>query len=145
MGRWTYYSPLLIGVILVLLVNDTIRAGLGTMEPVQQWLRVAVLAVVVAVQCQVLMIGAQGAFAQVLPVPGGRSIRGTGATAGGWLLIVWVVLSVVAAVLYSESVTLAAYICGGSAIAALFGFGIVYFWNVPTAVADFGTERYRLD
>lgn len=145
MGRWTYYSPLLIGVIGVLLINDSLRAGLPTMEPWLQWVFVAIAAVNVALACQVLLIGAQGAFAQVLPVPRGRSIRGSAAVAGGWLLIAWITLGFVARLLYGEDVMLAAYILGGASLAAFIAFAIVYIWNIPVAAKDFDTEKYRLD
>jgi hypothetical protein len=142
MGRWTYYSPLAVGILLVLALNDTIRGAL-TLPDWQEWLIVAAVAVAAGVQCQVLMIGAQGAFAQVLPVPWGKSIRGGAAVLAGWLLIAWFVLSAVTALLSLESVTTAALVVGGLSLAALVGAGLTYVWSIPAAVADFGDKEAR--
>lgn len=142
MGRWTYYSPFAIGILLVLALNDTIRNAM-TLPDWEEWLIVAGVALAAGVQCQVLMIGAQGAFAQVLPVPWGKSIRGGAAVLAGWLLIAWFVLSAVTALLSVESITQAALIVGGLSLAALIGAGLTYVWSIPAAVADFGDEKRR--
>ena len=138
MGRWTYYSPLWLGALLVFALNDALRQALPPLEPWAHWLIVVVVAVVVGVQCQVLMVGAQGAFAQVLPVPIGRSIRGRAAVIGGWLLIAWVTLACATVLLGYEEVTLAARVLGGMSVASLAGAIVVYVWNIPAVVADFG-------
>jgi hypothetical protein len=140
MGRWTYYSPLWLGALLVILMNDSLRAALPPMEPWAHWLVVAGVAVAAGLQSQVLMIGAQGAFAQVLPVPWGRSIRGRSAAAGGWLLIGWVALSLATVLLGYEEITQAALVLGGLSLAALGGAAVIYAWNVPAAIPDFGRE-----
>ncbi|HPM23412.1 MAG TPA: hypothetical protein PLP66_05865, partial [Phycisphaerae bacterium] len=75
MGRATYYSPLWLGALLVLALNEPLRVGL-TLPDATEWLIVAALAIAAGLQSQVLLVGAQGAFAQVLPVPWGRSVRG---------------------------------------------------------------------
>ncbi len=137
MGPWTYYSPLWIGALLVLALADLIRAGLPPMAPWAQWLAVAGLAVLSGVQCQLLMIGAQGAFAQVLPVPWGRSIRGRPAELVGWLWIAWVLLSAVTALLAYEGLAPAAWVIGGLGVADLAVAVVAYAWNVPAAVPDF--------
>lgn len=141
MNRWTYYSPLLVGVVLVLAVNDALRESMLTYQPWQQWSIIGLIALVAGVQCQVLMVGAQGAFAQVMPVLGGRSIRGHGAVLAGWMLIGWGVLSSVAALLGFEAVTTAAIVVGVVALASLAGAIVVYVWNLPAAVDDFGYDR----
>ena len=143
MGRWTYYSPLWLGALLVLLMNESVRAQLPKAEPWVQWLAVAGLAVVFALQCQVLMIGAQGAFAQVLPVPGGKSIRGRAAVVTGGLLIAWFGLVGVTVLLGYEEVTTAATVLGVLSLASLGGAIVVYVWSLPIAVADFELERRR--
>jgi len=87
------------------------------------------------------MVGAQGAFAQVLPVPGGKSIRGGTAALGGWMLIGWFALSNVTVVLAFGGMTAAAYVVGAIALGVL---GVVlgtYIWGLPAAVADFGEEQ----
>jgi hypothetical protein len=142
-GPWTYYSPLWLGAVLVLALNDALRSSLPPMEPWVRWLVVAAVAVLVGLQSQVLMVGAQGAFAQVLPVPRGRSIRGGAAAAGGWLLVAWVGLSAVTVLLGYEAVTQAAIVLGVLSLAALGGALLIYVWNIPAAVADFGQERRR--
>lgn len=141
MGRWTYYSPIALGALLVLVMNDSLRAALPTLEPWVRWLVVAGVALVVGLQSQVLMIGAQGAFAQVLPVPWGKSIRGGGAVTAGWLLILWVALSGVTVLLATEAVTRAALVLGIASVAALAVALVVYVWNIPAAVPDFGREE----
>ena len=142
MGPWTYYSPLWLGAALVLALNDALRAGLPPMAPWVRWLVVAGVAVVAGLQAQVLLIGAQGAFAQVLPVPWGRSIRGGAAAGAGWLLMAWVGLSCTTVLLGYEAVTQAAVALGILSATALAGALLVYLWNLPVAVADF-TDRGR--
>jgi len=139
-SAWTYYSPLLFGALLVVALNDALRATLPPLEPWQTWLIVAGVALAAAIQSQVLMIGTQGAFAQVLPVPLGRSIRGGAAATGGWLLIAWVALSSVAALLGFERVTRAAVVVGVLGVAALVGALVTYIWNIPAAQRDFAAD-----
>lgn len=141
MNRWTYYSPLAFGALAVLALNEPLRAGMEGWESGLQWTLIATIAVVFGLQCQVLMVGAQGAFAQVLPLTGGRSIRGGGAVVAGWLLIAWFWLSLITALLLAERVTLAGVVLGSSALAALVGALIVYAWNIPAAVVDFREDR----
>lgn len=142
MGRATYYSPLWLGVLLVLALNEPLRVAM-TLPDATEWLIVAVLALAAGLQSQVLLFGAQGAFAQVLPVPWGRSIRGRSAALAGWLLIAWVWLSVVTVMLGFETVTQAALVLGVLSLAALAGALIVYIWNIPAAVRDFGADERR--
>ncbi len=144
MGRFTYYSPLWLGALLVVLLNDPLRGAVPTWAPWQQWLLVIGVALATGVQCQLLLVGAQGAFAQCLPVPGGRTIRGGLALAAGWLLIGWCVLSGVAVLLGYEAVSTPAAVVGVVSLVSLAGFGIVYFWGLPAAVDDFGGERRRV-
>jgi hypothetical protein len=144
MGRWTYYSPLVLGILLVVAMNESLRATL-TLPDWAEWLIVAGVAAAVGIQCQILMIGAQGAFAQVLPVPFGKSVRGGAATLAGWLLIAWVVLSAVTVLLGFEAVTQAAVVVGIVSLAALASMVVVYVWSLPAAVADFGTEPHHHD
>ncbi len=142
MNAWTYYSPLWLGVLLILALNDSIRASM-TYSDTQEWLIVAACAVSAGILCQGLLIGAQGAFAQVLPVPIGRSLRGGAAMAIGWLLIIAIVLAAATTLLAYETVGVPAKVCGAAGGAALLAGAVIYLWNIPTAVADFGRERRR--
>lgn len=143
MGAWSYYSPLWLGALLVLVLNESVQGALPVMSPAGEWTVLAGIAALVGLECQVLMIGAQGAFAQVLPVPVGRSIRGRGAVVAGGLLMTWVVLGGVTVLLGYERVTDAAVVVGVMAVAALAGAIVVYVWELPAAVADFGTRDRR--
>ncbi len=143
MGRWAYYSPLWLGPLLVLAMNEILRAKIAFLEPRLQWLLIILVAILFGLKCQVLMIGAQGAFAQVLPVPWGKSIRGGAAMLGGWLLIVWFTLSVVAGLLHYENMSAVALILGLLSLATLGGAIVVYVWNIPAAIPDFGREGRR--
>lgn len=137
MGRWTYYSPLWLGALLVVALNEPLRA-MFTLPDGLEWLIVAAVALGFGLQCQVLMIGAQGAFAQVLPVPFGKSIRGGAAVAAGWLLVAWFAFSGAAEFFHLQAVTPGAIVAGILSLATLGGALTIYFWNVPAAVADFG-------
>lgn len=142
MGRATYYSPLWLGALLVLALNEPLRVAM-TLPDATEWLIVAAMAIAAGLQSQVLLVGVQGAFAQVLPVPWGRSIRGRSAALAGWLLIAWVWLSVVTVMLGFETVTQAALVVGVLSLAALAGALIVYIWNIPAALPDFGADERR--
>lgn len=138
MGIWTYYSPLGIGFLIVLALHDTIGANAPTEWPL--WTHgplTLVIGVITGLLCQLLMFGAQGAFAQVLPVPFGRSIRGRGAVLGGMLTIAAVALAAIAALLHLQEMSAPAFVtsmlCLAAAIAAL----VTYGWCWPVAVRDF--------
>jgi hypothetical protein len=141
MGRWTYYSPAWLAIVIVGLMNHVVRGWLPPLPEWQTWLAVAGVALGVAVQAQTLMVGAQGAFAQVLPVPGGRSIRGSGAAFGGWLVLLWVALSSIAMLLAYEEVTTAAVGLAIGAVVSLAGAIAAYVWGLPAAQADFAVGR----
>ncbi len=142
MTAWTYYSPLWLGVLLVLAANEMLRGALPRLDPWLQWLVVGVTAANAGLAFQALMIGAQGAFAQVLPVPRGRSIRGGAAVLAGWLIIAGVVLGGVSALLGFEEVSTAAVVIGVLSLAAWAGAVIVYIWSLPAAVRDFSGEEH---
>jgi hypothetical protein len=141
LGRWTYYAPLWLGVLVILSLNDAIRGSLGAYEPWQQWAIVFCGAIAGGLHCQMLMLGSQGAFAQVLPAPGGRSIRGTPAVAAGWLLVAWFVLGIATLLLLLEGVSSAALVAGALTGAALLAAAAIYAWNLPAAVVDFRADR----
>ncbi len=140
MNALTYYSPLWLGVLIVVALNESVRGMVPTYSPAAQWGVVSIVAIVAALQCQVLMIGAQGAFAQALPVPFGKTVRGGYAVFAGWMLIAWVGLSGVTVLLGYQAVTAASRMVGIASFAALGVFFATYFWSLPTATADFSTR-----
>jgi hypothetical protein len=137
MGPWTYYSPLWLGAIIAGVVGYSALDQFPSMPVWLLWLVFVVGCVLVGVQCQLVLIGAQGIFAQVLPVPRGRSIRGRGAAVGGSFLIGWVVFSVVAVLFRSEEMRAAPLALGVVALLCLAGAVITYVWCWPLAVRDF--------
>lgn len=141
MGRWTYYSPLFIGGIAAALLLTTYREFLPALPGWQYWTLLVLVACGAGLACQLLMLGAQGAFAQVLPATGGRSVRGGGAMLAGWLLMIGEGLAIVALLLAVEGVRVAAIIFGGLALLTLLGAVATYLWMWPTAVRDFADER----
>lgn len=137
MNAWTYYSPLWGGALAAGVVCYNI---LDTLPPAWRLLSWFVC-IAVALLCQLVMIGAQGAFGQVLPAIGGRSIRGSGAILCGTLLLVGVGFALVGGVLAYEAVTLGGrvvLVLSGASLAAALG---VYFWNFPAAARDFADEK----
>ncbi len=141
MGPWTYYSPLWLGMLLAFVSHDTIRQRLTEPDAWTAWAVVAGVGAVLGLAGQVLLIGVQGVFAQVLPVPGGRSIRGRGAVGGGFLLIVFVAFTGVAALLWSEELAMASWILAGIGLLAGAGAVLTYIWCWPVAVRDFARSR----
>ena len=142
MTRFGYYSPLWIGMgITGLLLWNSPELHARFAQPATYWTAYLVACALGGMLCQMLMIGAQGAFARVLPVPGGKSIRGTTAIVGGGSALAAVFCLVVAGFLYaerSEGLLVAAYAFAIGAAAALVTAAIAYFWGLPAAVADFG-------
>jgi hypothetical protein len=141
MGRWTYYSPLFIGAILAALLLTTYREFLPALPGWQYWTLLVLVACGAGLACQLLMLGAQGAFAQVLPATRGRSVRGGGAMLAGWLLMLGEVLAIVALLLTVEGVRVAAIIFGSLALLTLLSALATYLWMWPTAVRDFADDR----
>ena len=129
MGPWTYYSPLWLG---------TIIAGVVGYNRLDQLTVLLVVGcVLVGVQCQLVMIGAQGIFAQVLPVPRGRSIRGRSAVVGGTCLLGGVAFGIVAVLLHLEEVRVAPLVLATLSLGCLAGVVITYAWYWPFAARDF--------
>ena len=143
MGIWTYYSPLGIGFILVLALHESVGSSAPTAWPQwTYWPFVIVIGLLAGLLCQLLMIGVQGAFAQVLPVPIGRSIRGRGAVVGGGLIIATVALAAIAGLLKTQEMGLPSLVTGILTLAAAIGALITYIWCWPVAPRDF-TNRNR--
>ncbi len=139
MGRWTYYSPFFLGLLLVAALSDSLIAleDVQNLAPAMRWTVITGVALLAGLALQTAMVGAQGAFAQVLPVPGGRSIRGGGAQAAGTLLLLAAALGIVGGLIRSPESSLPSNVVWGLAGAALISSAIVYFWCWPTAVRDF--------
>lgn len=141
MSRFTYYSPVLYGVVLVLVFQRALMTAAETqLHAEEMWQKYAALvlaALGAGVIAQLGLVAFQGAFAQVLPVPSGRSIRGTNAARAGWLAIGSLVLVCAWAVLWFQGVGFGAVLAGGGALASLAGAVIIYIWSLPAAVADF--------
>jgi len=142
MGRFTYYSPLWLGLLLTLALNSLVREAAPPQSETRFWLLVTAIGVGVGLVCQLGLIGAQGAFGQVLPVPRGRSLRGRPASVSGWLLLLAIALGASAGLLWIEkglqAVRVIIAVLAGLALAAAL---IVYAWNLPAAVSDFREEQ----
>lgn len=137
MGRWTYYAPLWLG---TLLAAAFYLANLGKLPPrpvATHVLSVVIGAPLLGIILQLATVGLQGAFAQVLPVPWGRSIRGRAAVIGGVLLLSAIVLGVLAVFFRFNGLGVVAMIVGSVGAASLIGAVWTYFWSVPAAVRDF--------
>ncbi|MGD8450272.1 MAG: hypothetical protein PVJ57_00510 [Phycisphaerae bacterium] len=140
MGRFAYYSPVLLGMALVASlytsVLDYCPAGLQS----AQWAFVGMVALGAGVACQLVMVGAQGAFAQVMPVPRGRTVRGPAAVATGVLLLAALGLGSAAGLMALESagpLATGLAVAGGASAAVML---VVYIWSSVTAVRDFAEE-----
>jgi hypothetical protein len=135
MGPFTYYTPLWLGTLISAALLHA--SGYGA-----DWsFRVPLLILVAApvgLACQLAMFGAQGAFAQVLPVPIGKSIRGRPATVCGSLTLLSVAaLSAAFVLALDDGVNrpiIAILTVGG-----IFGVCALgtYVWSLPVASRDF--------
>jgi hypothetical protein len=159
MSRFTYYSPLWAGALLAALaVAALVDSPPGPLRsPFSGWPRIMDLAarcLAFGLLCQLVMLGCQGAFAQVLPVPGGRSIRGRGAVTAGGLLLAAIVSAVAAyQIATTELADLGpvltgnaarsgpmAWVAAGIGAASLLGAAISYVWCLPAAIRDFDSH-----
>ena len=104
-------------------------------------LMIAGIALGAGLVCQLVLLGTQGAFAQVLPVPGGRSIRGPAAVFTGAALLFALGCGGAAAVLGLEQVGLfASLLTVVSGLLALTAIA-TYVWCWPAALRDFAEEH----
>ncbi len=136
-----YYTPLWLGTLVALALFSNSYPQLSH-EPL--WWRLLLVlggCPLVGVICQLCLIGAQGAWAQVLPVPVGRSIRGRGAVVAGSLLLATLALGLIGAYLWGEELRMAAMILMLSGAAALVGATLTYIWHLPAAQPDFRDAR----
>ncbi len=137
MGFWTYYLPFGIGLLITLVLHETVWGHAPVMPEWAEWPFVAGVGVGVGLICQLMMIGVQGAFAQVLPVPRGRSIRGSGAVVVGVCLIGGVAFAVVAVLLRSDEMPVAPLVLAIISLLCLAGAIVTYLWCWPVAPRDF--------
>jgi hypothetical protein len=141
MGLWTYYAPFGLGLLITLVLHETVQAHAPALPEWADWPFVVVVGLVAGLLCQLMMIGVQGAFAQVLPVPIGRSIRGRSAVVGGCLMIGCVALAAVALLLQMEEFGGAALGVGVLSGLCAVGAIITYVWCWPMAARDFGRGK----
>jgi len=144
MGPWMYYAPLWVGTLVSACVALTgMKAFMDVWEG-SIWLVIAVAAVVLlmcvwtGLSLQLLMIGVQGVFARVVPVPVGRSIRGGAAQGvGGLILGSYVIGSFagVARLLPAQQMLILA--CSAASGLCLLAALVVYLTNAFGAVRDF--------
>lgn len=134
MTRLTYYAPFWIGVAIGVgvLLADGYENIPSPRVPI-----IAGQALLAGLAVQLTMLGLQGAFAQVLPVPVGRSIRGKGAVITGVLIMLSGLGGVAARLIAVDEVTRGTIVVGiasGVCFACAIG---VYIWCLPAAVRDF--------
>lgn len=137
MGRMTYYAPLLIGFLFGAATANLAFPELDAASRWWFWTGVVLMGLQVGVVCQTAMIGAQGVWAQVLPVPGGRSIRGQIAVFSGTCLLASMVTGVASGLLLLEDMTTPALIVGVLHWALLLTAIGGYIWGWPLARRDF--------
>lgn len=147
MSKLAYYSPFLIGMVLGPPLTYFQTAELwATMSDARRLLMVPgylIAGVLLAISLQLLMIGLQGVTGGVVPVYGGRSIRGTRAVVIGLLILVW--NGVGATALLSlrtirELPTSWFWFLSVVSVVSLVGFIGTYLWCIPNAVRDFVDE-----
>lgn len=139
MGPWTYYSPLWIGLLLVAVMSDSIFEW-DLVATAPAWVKLAALCgvgVAVALALQLGLIGAQGAFAQVLPAPAGRSIRGPAAVFVGWSILSSITLLAAAFLFSNEELAQVWRVVGGIGGACGLMAAVAYVWSWPVAQQDF--------
>ncbi|MFH1748016.1 MAG: hypothetical protein ABIG44_13355 [Planctomycetota bacterium] len=141
MGRWTYYSPLWLGTVITIVLQLSYQGITPGSGGGVHWLRVAGIGVGVGLFCQLVMLATQGAFAQVLPVPSGRSLRGGGAVLVGWLLLLGLLLGFAAVLLGMEKMGLVSIVVGALSLGTLLGSAIAYLWKWPVAQRDFAEDK----
>lgn len=146
MGRFHYYSPGLLGLLLGLVLGYNAGAGLG-LRPFLTFVAVPLATGIdLGLTCQLAMLGFQGLLAGVLPVPIGKTLRGTICHVIGLLVIFGLLTRLGLSLAHSHLglVTLT-YQLGLGVVAAwaVVGLGslmvalVLYLFSIPTAAADF--------
>lgn len=152
MTKWQYWSPLLVGGVIGEVYglqasmnsggNPLITMGLLPLASALSW----------AILLQLAMFAAQALFAAVLPVPFGKSIRGTKCRVIGFLMLLgalialFFILSEAFVYLGSQRHTLTLFwqiwFIGWAVVAALCypAALVIFLYSLPTAEPDFQTE-----
>ena len=138
--RFVYSPPRGVGRFRALLLNEPLREQCPLWLHDQAWLFVVAVGLAAGLIFQVVLVALQGALAHVLPVPGGRSIRGPGAAAGGWLLLLAVTGAIVAWMLRGEELAVPFWVFAGLSGGSLVAAGVAYAWCWPAAVHDFAAD-----
>lgn len=148
MSRATYYSPFMLGFGLGVLV-PILQAADGSFSAGHGWLRVAFVPLVLlngittGVNWQLIMIGFQGVFAQVVPAFQGRSIRDAGAVAIGAFILIGMGLLGALSIgfwLLGAALTPFVWILIGISLGSLVTALLIFLWCLPLAVQDFGKD-----
>ncbi len=137
MSRTGYYSLGIVGAL-----TGLVYAAFGGVD-YSTWERLALgcyLVPLLFAVGQLLMLAAQGMFAGVLPVPFGKSLRGTKCLVIGLLVVVGMVSGLATYLLSRAEVGLASMVCGGLTLGSWLAALGVYAWSLPTAVADFAKK-----
>jgi hypothetical protein len=141
MSAWSYYSPFWLGTLIAALVMALGWNSLWELPGWQVTLILGGVSLAFGVLCQIEMFAVQGAFGQVLPVPGGRTIRGRAAVFAGVFLFCAVKGALICAFFVSEGVRGQAMLAGVTAGGLLLAFLGLYAWSLPAAVRDFADDR----
>jgi hypothetical protein len=139
--RWTYYSPIPLGAAAALVLHGPLREACPSALAAWPWVFVVIVACATGVAAQLVLIGLQGTAAQVLPVPGGRSIRGRGAVWSGGLLLAAVLSPMAAVFLRTEGMEHLLWVVLGAGLLCAITSLLVYVWHWPAAVRDFAPQR----
>ena len=138
MSRMGYFSPGLMGGLAGLVFAVFHRGDDTTAE---RLLLASALVPGSFIFCQLLMFAAQGIFASVLPVPFGKSLRGTKCIVVGSLMVAAAVTGMLAYLFSRAESGRATLVLGGlSLVCTLASLGW-YLWSLPTATADFSEEN----
>ncbi len=149
MTRLHYYSPGLVGLLIGLILGYETAAKAG-LSPFWTYALVPLcVAIDLGLSCQLGMIGFQGLFAGVLPVPIGKSLRGTMCRAIGFLILLGLLTRTGLSLALSRfSVFALIHELGVSGILAgvLVTLGclllalLLYLFSLPSAAADFPND-----
>lgn len=144
MNQFTYWSPLVFGTLLfALFASANLQDGpawlIASSRGAQAaWISVGAL--LAGLHAQIVMFGCQGFFAQCLPVPIGKTIRGSGASAAGLLMLLYFVGALAWTLVGPVLEGLLFVVATGVPIALAAAAMTAYLWSLPTAVRDFGRE-----
>jgi len=152
MTKWQYWSPLLVGGVIGEIHGLQASMKLEGNPLITMGLLPLAYALGGAIQLQLVMFAAQALFAAVLPVPFGKSIRGTKCRVIGFLMLLGTLIalffSLSEAFVYfgSQRHTLTPFwqiwFIGWAVVAALCypAALVIFLYSLPTAEPDFQIE-----